>query len=284
MTRLNDAITLLESYAGSTIRAGAPSDDALITLLVVMAASDGTLDDEELALLRRLLPLPDDALRDYVRQRARGGIDLDAIAAALDTDDRRWTALRFAARMAQTDDHLDPAERKLLDDLAVALALPEGAVDRALHETGSPDRLHTAILRQQLDRLQWDAAQFADGPVESTDLVPLVPQGATAVCRVGVDSAEVLGIYEEGLVGRFLEGPDFLRWSEIVSANRGQGLESSVRIVAEDGRIRSLVDARLGAVALLIDRLHRPATRPAARAPRIHRSSAPGRTYDDNHE
>jgi hypothetical protein len=282
MTRIGEGLALLDSYAGSAIRPGSPSDDALITLLVWMATSDGHLDDDELEMLDAVLGLGLDATRAHVFAIRREPLHLDALAAALDTDDRRWTTLRFAARMAGKDRSVAPAERKLLDELAAAFALGAGAVDRALSEIDGPprDRLDAEVLRQIITSLAWDAAIFADGPVESEDLLPAVPAGATPVLRIGVDQTEVLGVYVEGLVGRFLEGPAFLTWSEIVACHGGIGLESSVRLITESGRIWSVVDSRLAGVARLIDRLHRPD--PAPPRPVLVQRVVAGATWDDS--
>jgi DnaJ-domain-containing protein 1 len=286
-SRVDDVLHLLESHAGSAIRPGAhPSDDALLTLLVHMAFSDGVFEPSELAMLRKVAPLPDDeALQSWVHGIVSRPLDLEQIAAALDTDDRRWTALRYAARMAWKDEDLAPSERAFLNRLCAACELPPSALDRVLREMSGPpaERLDAEALRTLLDSFQWDAAQMAEGPVASTDLVPMVPPGATPVARIGVDHAEVLGLYQEGIVARFLEGPAFVYWREIISFNHGVGLESSVRIHTEDGRIWSLIDARLGALSLLFDRLFRP-TRPRPKGPKPRIERLTGRTWDDSDE
>lgn len=259
MGRLGSGLQILESYAGSAIRPGRPSDDALLGLLVRMAGSDGHVDDEEMELLHGVLGGTESEVQAYIRRVQAEPLDLDAVTAALDTDDRRWMTLRFLARMASRDERLATAERALLDDLAEAFALPAGSVDRALAEANGPpaDRLDAASLRAIVAAIGWDAALTDSGPVASADLVAVLPAGAHPVLRVGVDQIEVLGLYEEGLVGRFLEGAAFLPWRSIVGCSPGQGLESSVRVFTEDGRIWSVVDSRLGALTLIVDRLHR---------------------------
>jgi hypothetical protein len=176
--------------------------------------------------------------------------------------------------MAWRDEDLAAEERAFLQDLATALQLPEGALDRVLREmTGPPaERLSIENLRGLLSTMPWGAADFAEGDVQSTDLTPHVPEGALPVARVGVDQSEVIGIYNKGVVARFLEGAAFLPWHRIVGCARGKGLESSVRIHTDDGRIWSLVDARLSGIALFFDRLYRPDDpEPTDRAPVITR-------------
>lgn len=289
MSPVEDALQSLRSFGGGKIRPGAhPSDDAVLECLARIAFSGGVIDDAELAMVSQVVDLPADAARTWIEQTLQHPADFDALSEALDTDDRRWTALRFVARMAWKDGELAPAERTFLQELATACDLGDSAMERVLREMAGPPsaRLHADALRQIIDDLHWDAAQFAEGPVASGDLVPEVPDGATPVGRIGVDQAEVLGIYEEGLVARFLEGPAFLPWSAIIDCSRGAGLESSVRIHTEDGTTRSLVDARLGAIALLIDRLHRadapePSPRKAVRIERAPPRGAPN-TFDDS--
>ncbi len=260
MSGIARAVSMLESVAGSSILPGRPADDALLELLVHMASQDRVFEESEIAMLQRVVPSwTDGRVRAYLGEVAGRPLDLERIAGALDAPDQAWTALRYAARMAARDDHMDPTERVFLDTLAEALALPRGAVDQVLHELTRREvrRMDPGALREAVGRYDWGAADFADGPVQSRDLVPYVPEGATGVMRVGVDQAEVLGLYDEGLVGRFLEGPSFLPWSEIVGCSRGSGLESSVRIHTEDGRVWSIVDTRLAGIQMLLDRLYR---------------------------
>lgn len=276
MSRVDAALDALQSSTGSAIRYGNhASDDALILLLVHMALSDGVLDDAELAMIQRVAPEGTaEQTRAWIKSVLATPLDLDAIAALLDTDDRRWISLRFAARMAWRDEDLAKEERAFLERLAVALALPDTALDRVLREMSGPPahRLEIEHLREMLTAMSWGAADFAEGDVESADLAPHVPTGAQAVARIGVDQSEVIGIYDRGIVARFLEGAAFLPWSRIVSTARGSGLESSIRIHTDDGRIWSLVDARLAGIGMLFDRLYRPDDpAPTGQAPEIRR-------------
>lgn len=285
MSRIHEALSALHSHDGSAVRPGRPADDALLELLIHMASSDGVLDDGELDLLYGVVPgwTPTE-FHALIQRLGSEPIDLQRLAAAWDTDDARWTALRFAARMACRDGQFGPEERAFLSDLASVLDLTP-ALGRVLREVSGPpaDQLDPVRLAALVDGLQWGAAVFLPGPVASDDLRPVVPAGATPVVRVGVDHAEVMGIYAEGLVARFLEGAAFLPWSKIVGCTRGAGLESSVRLHTEDGRAWSLVDARMSGVAMLIDRLHRADTdAPASPAPSIRRVEARQVTWDDS--
>lgn len=283
MNRFEQGLALLESYAGSTLRPGVPADDALITLLVWVAFSDGHLSPEEHALLQRLLGLSADETADYAARVRGRPVDLDAIAAALHTDDLRWAALRFAGRMAGSDTTIAPGERGLLDRLAHALNLGPEAVATVLRESQGPrpERLDAAQLRSTVNALAWDVVGLDDGALQSPDLLAVVPAGARPVMRIGLDQVEVIGLFEEGLVARFLEGVAFVRWREIVAAMGGAGVESSARLLSESGRIYSLVDSRLGAMRLLIDRIYReqPGKSRPVRVERV----VPDETWDDTH-
>lgn len=285
MSRIHQALSALHSHDGSAIRPGRPADDALLELLVHMASSDGVFDDEELALLNGVVPSwTPNQVRGLIGRVISTPIDLHRLATAWDSDDARWTALRFAARMAHRDGQVDPEELAFLDDLAHVLELSH-ALERVMGEVAGPaaDRLDPIRLRALVESLKWDAAMTVPGAVASEDLRSVVPFEATPVLRVGVDHAEVLGIYAEGLAGRFLEGVAFLPWSRIVGCTRGAGLESAVRLHVDDGRVWSLVDSRLSGIGLLIDRLHRPDPTPSTTgAPTIRRGEPQSKTWDDS--
>ena len=261
MRRVQRMKNLLGSTAGSSIQPGHPPDDALLELLIHMASSDGMFQDAEVEMLESVLSSWSSAqVRALIGQVAARTLDLDLLAAKLETDDDRWRALRFAARMASRDGHIDDDERKFLTSMADALNIGAGGLERIEREMLGPpaNRLNALWLRMLFSKFSWDAADFADGGVLSRDLLPVVPEGAEAVMRIGVDSAEVMGIYKEGIVARFLEGPAFLEWTDIIALTSGVGLESSVRIHTLDGRIWSLVDARMSGIKLVFDRLYRP--------------------------
>lgn len=284
MRRLDAVVELLDSHAGSRLKPGTPSDDALLELLGHMAIRDDVFDDAEIALLDRVLPdWNATTLHAWLGQVAATELDLDHIAEALATDDQRWTAIRFVARMAMADQVLDDAERAFLDELAEALELPPDTVDRVLAELDSPV-IDVERLTRILDEMTWGAVDFGQGDVRSEDLMTILPAERTPVRRVGVDGAEVMGLYAEGLAARFLEGVTFLRWEDIVATSRGAGLETTVRLHTEDGRIWSLVDARLGGVGRLLERLRAVPQREVTNPPIIEKvqMSSPWTDEDDD--
>lgn len=279
LDRLADAL----GAHGAGLDPADPRDAALLGLLVHVAVQDGVVEDVELALLAGVLPgwRPDE-VRALVERTVTRDLDVHVLVDGLGPEDFRWTALRFAARMAARDGALTESERELLGSLARDLRLPDGAAERAIHEVGRPP-IDADRLRDALAHAGWDAADFAEGPVRSADLAPLVPEDASAITRVGVDGVEVLGLYDRGLVARFAEGAAWIPWTAVVGCDLAPGLGASVRLRTVDGAARTLVDARLAGLQLLIDRLVRPPPPP----PSAIRPGGPGhvtRTWTDEAE
>ncbi len=242
-----------------SLRPGRPRDDAIFALLALVAHCDGTLADEELEMMQAVLPgrsIP--ALRQWIGHVGTSSLDFEAIRSALDTDDRRWIALQYCARMATRDHHLHERELALLHRIARELELPAGAVARVLQQRRAQDagRYDRAVLLQALRKGPWGAARIVPGAIASADLKACVPEGSVPVARVGVDRTEVMGLYEEGVVARFLEGTDFLHWHHIVGCSHGSGLAASLKIHTDDGRTRHLADARLSGLRMLIEGMH----------------------------
>jgi DnaJ-domain-containing protein 1 len=255
----------------SVLTPGEPAADAILHLLAHMAHSDGVLHDDELEFLRGILPGRSlESLRAWVTDVGSEPPLLDEVAAAIDDDDMRWTCLRFTARMAWKDGELQDEERTFLEALAKHLGLPRFAVDRVVREMEPSASLFTTErIIEVVQSVKWNAVQIASGPIASGDLAAVAPPGEECVCRVGLDKVEVMGIYQGGLSARFLEGPCFLTWSEIVSYSRGFGLGSSVKLVTEGGVAFTLVDSRLTGLCLVLDLLLGGDERPKGEAPKI---------------
>lgn len=255
----------------SVLTPGEPAADAILHLLAHMANSDGVLHDGEMDFLAGILPgRSSDSLRTWVEQVGTEPPLLDEVADAISNDDMRWTCLRFTARMAWKDGELQKEEQVFLAKLAETLGLPSFAVERVLREMEpSAERFTTARIIEVMQAVKWSAVQIASGPIASGDLGAVAPPGSQCVCRVGLDKVEVMGVYEGGLSARFLEGPCFLRWSEIVSYSRDFGLGSSVRLVTEGGVAYTLVDARLTGLCMVLDLLLGGDERPQGEAPKV---------------
>lgn len=251
-----------------------PAAEALLRLLLYMAAADGQAHADELQLIARAYPQYDapTLLAMAAENGAPSEMDLLAIADTMHTPDERWKCLRFAARMAWRDGRLDPGERVMLNDLAIALALPGGAVDRVLREMKAdgtrfaPDRI-----LQTVRDVGWDTAHFASGALASADLAAVCPPGVTVVARIGLDRVEVAALCAEGILGRFREGPAFVPWGDLVSYSRDQALDASLVLHTEDGHDVAFVDGRMSGLALILDRLIDNAERKKSAPPKIER-------------
>lgn len=275
----------LLAEGGTSLRPGHPPDDALLALLAHVAAADGEVRDDELEMLAATLPTWNPAeVEAFVLRVAGGPAELDRLAAAFATDDERWTALRFVSRMAAKDAVVSPDELDLLQRLAAALGLPEGAAARACRELLAgppPERRHPSALLQLVLGYAWDAADVMPGPASSADLLDRVPADALPVARVGVDRAEVIGLYAEGMVARFAEGPAWLRWQDVIGWSAGQGLGAALCVHTEDGRHWTLIDQRLGGLRFVLDRLFRSPDPIDATPPEILASEADQDTWDE---
>lgn len=272
MATVQDTLDLAATaVVSSVLTPGEPAADAILHLLAHMANSDGVLHDGEMEFLATILPgRSPDSLRAWVADVGAEPPLMDEVAQAIHDDDMRWTCLRFTARMAWKDGELQEEERTFLASLAGTLGLPNFAVDRVLREMEpSSSRFTTARIIEVMQAVKWNAVQIASGPIASGDLAAVAPPGEQCVCRVGVDKVEVMGLYEGGLSARFLEGPCYLAWSELVSYSRDFGLGSSVRLLTEGGVAFTLVDSRLTGLCLVLDLLLGGDERPQGEAPKV---------------
>jgi hypothetical protein len=275
---VQDTLDLSGAPVPSVLTPGDPAADAILHLLAHMAYSDGVLHDGEMGFLAGILPgRTPEALRSWVRDVGSEPPLLDEVARAIENDDLRWTCLRFTARMAWKDGDIQQQELDFLDTLRTTLGLPPFAVDRVVREMEpSTARFTTARLIEVMQSVRWNAVQIASGPIASGDLAAVAPPNEPCVCRVGLDKVEVMGIYEGGLSARFLEGPCFLLWSEIVSYSRGFGLGAAVRLLTEGGVAFTLVDSRLTGICLVLDHLLGGDSRPKGEAPQVRLVSGEG--------
>lgn len=257
MSRVDDYLELVDNPSRRALDPGHSADNALLALLVHVAFSDAKVEKNELAFLAKALPGRTDAeLLSWVEREAGNQLNWEALKDALPTIEERLKGLRFACRMAWKDGTIQPEEQVLLDEMASQLDLGPSAVSRVLFEmqgyakgTVSMDKLVDSI-----QGLQWDTVQVAGGELES-DLRHVVPEGLELVARFGVEQVEVAAVFEEGLAANFLEGSNFVAWSELVAYTRVSTLGASLQLHTESGRTWTLVDTRMRGLSLLLDRL-----------------------------
>ncbi|MFT7517895.1 MAG: DnaJ-domain-containing protein 1 [Kiritimatiellia bacterium] len=271
MPRVDDYLDLVDNPARQALTVGHPADDALLALLVHMAFSDGAIDEGELDFLSKVLPGREPGqLRAWVEQVGAGGLDISAVAAALPTIEERWKGLRFAARMAWKDGHIQDEERILLLSLARGLGFTAVAVDQVLHEMqGHADHgVDPKLIASSLESMAWDSVQILSEPLGG-QIARVAPAGSELVRSIALDQVVVLALYSQGMSAHFMEGTTFILWSDIVTYTRVPTFGAAVQIHTENGRTWTLVDARLRGLSTLIDRLYGTAPRERSAPPGI---------------
>lgn len=271
VTRVDDYLGLVDDPGRRALTPGHPADDALLALLVHVAFSDGDVDEREIAFLQRVLPGREhDAMVTWVKQVGAHPLDLAAVAAALPSAEERWKGLRFAARMAWKDGAIQEEERALLARLAQGLELGPRAVDRVLAEMQGRvgGKVPADKIAEAADKVTWNAVQVLDEPVVGP-IAEVARQDERPVRVIALDDVVVMALYPEGLAAHFMEGTAFLAWQDLVTYTRVPTFGAAVQLHTEDGRIWTLVDARLRGLTLLLDRLFGAERREATRKPSV---------------
>lgn len=230
--------------------------DAVLSLLAHVAFADGTFQADEFTLLQQLVPrMPSNELRTWVEETVKRPFDAEATSKALGSEQQRWKALRFAARMAWTDRVLESHEMAFLVELAAAFELPPDAVENVLDVMvgRGNGEVGDAGVRAALIGMIWEELDFNPGHPRSA-LARVAPdEGAVGVLYA--EGMECLALFPSGLAGGFREGDAFVGWSDIESYNRVPVFGAAVRLELRDGRDLTLVDVRLRPIAGFLDRL-----------------------------
>lgn len=257
MSRVDEYLQLIDDPDHPPLAPGDPADRALLSLLVHLAWSDGVVEGDEFALLQRVRPdLDAGDLMHWADQTAAAPLDLDALARAAPTPDERWGALRLAARMVCLDGEVADEEVDQLQEIATHLGLADDAARRAVDEVVA--RGGEVSREQALDALRhmfWDVLVPSREPLVGP-LAGVVPADARPVCSIALDDQEVAGLFLEGLVGRFDDGPAFVRWSDIATYTRVPVPGAGFHLRTRDGRHLSMTDPRLRDIGALLDFLH----------------------------
>jgi hypothetical protein len=256
MSRVHDYLVLVDDPTQPSF-ATEPSDQPLFSLLAHLAAQDGAVVGDELALLLRLRPeLSREQTAEWTRGLADQPLDWSGLQALAQTEDDRWDLLRLAARMVCLDGDLAESELGVLRELTGRLGLDPSVLQATLEEVvaggGGVDEAH---IRDALRHMWWDRLTPTRDPLES-DLSDTVPAGANPICSVLLGEIEVAGLYAEGLAGRFDGGNAFVRWEDIRSYTRVPVPGAAFHLRTNDGEDHAMADAWLGDVGALLDLAH----------------------------
>jgi uncharacterized membrane protein YebE (DUF533 family) len=117
MARVDDFLDLVDDPSRQTLASGHPADQALLALMVHVAFSDGVVQPNELAFLKKVLPERSDVeLLAWVKQTADVPFNWVELNAALPSTEDHWKGLRFAARMAYKDGTIQVEEREFMSE------------------------------------------------------------------------------------------------------------------------------------------------------------------------
>ena len=260
MSRIDAYLQLIDEPSRPALSDAHPDDDVLLGLLAHLAFADGVVRDDEVALLRRVRPsLSADAARGWAEAASRNPLDVPALLRALPNEPERWAAVRVAARMVALDGDVASAERAQLLRLARAFGFSDAVVDRAIHEVVAVvDRASPDAVTDALRQMFWDALVPDREPLGSA-LAAAVPAGCRLVCRVSVRTAatdeEVGGVFAEGILLPFDDGPAFVRWDTVDGYTRVP-VPGAAFHLRTGGRVRSVSDPRLRDLGALLDAVY----------------------------
>ena len=256
MARADEYIAMLDDPEAPAPAGVHASDEALLQILIQVACSDGVLQDQEQAFLLEILPGHDTVdLLNLVAKIAAEPMSLDAISRRLGSPAERAAALRFAARLAWSDEVLDDHEETLLRRMAGAMGLTDthlaNALDRVLHQpVGAVSAGAVAkAVEGGLRRAAVEPSRLFD------NLSAVVPSEAVAIARVLVDGREAIGLYDVGMAASFVEGDAFVAWNDIAYFTRVPMFGVAARIVTHADRTLTIGDRQLADIGQLLERV-----------------------------
>jgi uncharacterized tellurite resistance protein B-like protein len=255
MSRVRAFLDRIEDPKLPPLEPGDPRDRALLSLLVHLAAIDGTVESDEFALLQLLRPdLSAGELLSWVADTSGEPLDLDEVVNSTSSIDERWDVLRFAARMVAMDGDVQQLEASRLGELARKLGLPVTAARHVLDEvvaTGGP--VDESRVRSAVEGARWARLTVGSEP-PGWDLRAT---GELLATLKGGDDV-VAAIYTDGLAVRLTAAgpPAFVRWVDLRSYTRVPVPGSAFHLRTWDGRTLATTDERLREVAALADRVY----------------------------
>lgn len=120
--------------------------ESIIEGAYLVATADGVFDDEERKTFERVVTascggaIPPNDIADLVSyladQLSEDGLDrrIERLAQGIQREEQALEVLRIAALIAMVSDDVSEVERSVLDKIASACKLGEGAVERALDD------------------------------------------------------------------------------------------------------------------------------------------------------
>lgn len=256
MSRVADYIALIEDPEAPPLSVGHPLDEALLTLMVFLAYSDGVLHVDELALLARMRPdLTIDGVRRWVDQQADITFDSAGLAADLPGPVERWQAMRLATRMVCMDGDVAEEELMVLSDLARAFGLDAHAPQRAVREVvanGGP--ISEDRLRSSLRNMLWRQTLPTREEPEA-DLAGTAPSDAEHIATVLLGDDEVAALYLEGLAVMAEAGARFVAWPAIRTYTRVPVPGASFHLHTEHEHLK-MSDPRMRDIGALLDYIY----------------------------
>lgn len=118
----SDLIQLLENPNLPNQLARDDQTEALLSLLVHMFVADRRLDDGELALMTRILPVGADP-RAYIEELSRRPLDFDRLAALFPDTKDRDDIITLAEHAVWGDGEVDAREWDVIDQLVERLGV-----------------------------------------------------------------------------------------------------------------------------------------------------------------
>lgn len=242
MSRLDDWLTLID-HPEQRLDGNHPADDALATLLVQLAFSDGLVQEDELAFFRRVSP-PNDVL-GWVESRAVRPVDLVALGPLVASDADKRKLLDLAVRVVGLDSAVATEEVVHLHRIVGHLELSHDAIRSALDEVvaaGGPVAPERVV--DVAATMTWRSLYDLSAPV-----------GSDAVRVLGRADVPEVAIHPDGIWARFDRGEARVGFDEIVAYTR-LPVRGRAFYVRTDHADHVFVDPAFRDLGILLDRLY----------------------------
>jgi uncharacterized membrane protein YebE (DUF533 family) len=135
MSRIAEFLQAAKPDAKEPLQGSHPSDQVFRSLLAHLAFSDGTIQQEEFTLLRRVFPgASDTQIMNWVINETDGPIDFSSLSRVCKSERERLDCLRFATQMAAMDGVITLDEKIALMAVSKNLGISEDVRDNCITE------------------------------------------------------------------------------------------------------------------------------------------------------